>query len=110
MFSGNQEQRKTVESLLKEFLPEADQQFLQKTAPNHTIIMFYRVAQGLVNKYGFKEGTSNSGIPSNMRMSIADRNAEYDRLYNRLIELDNSPHQKVGERDEIVKRMREIFQ
>ena len=113
MFSETGEksqQRKTVEGLLKEFLPQEDQEFLQKTAPNYTIEMFYRVAKGLVDKYGFKEGSANSTNPAKIRMSEADKNAEYDRLYNRLLELDNSPHQKVGERDEIVKRMREIFQ
>jgi len=113
MFSETGEksqQRKTVEGLLKEFLPQEDQEFLQKTAPNYTIEMFYRVAKGLVDKYGFKEGSANSTNPAKIRMSEADKNAEYDRLYNRLLELDNSPHQKVGEREEIVKRMREIFQ
>lgn len=109
MFNNNQEQRKTVEGLLKEFLPEQDQQFLQKTAPNYTIEMFYKVAQGLVNKYGYKEGSSGAGKQSPMRMSDADRNAEYDRLARKLEELDNRP-QQVGEKDEIVKQMRELFQ
>lgn len=110
MFNNNTEQRKTVEGLLKEFLPEKDQQFLQTTAPNYTIEMFYKVAKGLVDKYGYKENSAQSNNPAKVRMSDADKNAEYDRLYNRLLELDNSPNQKVGERDEIVKRMREIFQ
>lgn len=110
MFSNNQEQRKTVEGLLKEFLPQEDQDFLQKTAPNYTIEMFYRVAKGLVDKYGFKEGSANSSNTAKFRMSEADRNAEYDRLYKELIDLDNSPNQKVGQRDAIIKRMREIFQ
>lgn len=103
MFNNNQEQRKTVEGLLKEFLPEQDQQFLQKTAPNYTIEMFYKVAQGLVNKYGYKEGSSGAGKQSPMRMSDADRNAEYDRLARKLEELDNRP-QQVGEKDAIVKQ------
>jgi hypothetical protein len=108
MFNNNQQQRKTVEGLLKEFLPQQDQEFLQKTAPNYTIEMFYRVAKGLVDKYGFEESSSNSTNPSTMRMSEADRNAEYDRLVKQLEELDNRP-QKVGEKDAIVNRMREIF-
>ena len=86
MFKGNTEQRKTVEGLLKEFLPEE------------------------VSKYGYKEGTNNSNNPAKLqRMSEADKNAEYDRLYNKLIELDSNPHQKVGDREAIVKQMREIF-
>lgn len=109
MFANNQQERKTVEGLLKEFLPQEDQDFLQKTAPNYTIEMFYRVAKGLVDKYGYKEGSANSSNPAKIRMSEADRNAEYDRLYNRLVELDNTPNQKAGEREAIVKRMQELF-
>ena len=44
-----------------------------------------------------------------MRLSEADRNAEYDRLYNELLKLDNTPNQKVGERDAILNQMRELF-
>ena len=102
MFANNQQQRKTVEGLLKEFLPQEDQDFLQKTAPNYTIEMFYRVAKGLVDKYGYKEGSANSSNPTKIRMSEADRNAEYE-------ELDNRP-QKVGEKEAIVKQMRALFQ
>lgn len=109
MFKGNLERRKNVESLLKEFLTEEDQEFLQKTAPNSTIEMFYRVADGLENKYGYKEGTQNASNPAKLRMSEADRNAEYDRLAKQLDELDSRP-QKVGEREAIVKKMRELFQ
>jgi hypothetical protein len=110
MFNNNQQQRQTVEGLLKEFLPQQDQEFLQKTAPNYTIEMFYRVAKGLVDKYGYKEGSANSSNPAKIRMSEADKNAEYDRLYQRLISLDSSPNQKVGERDEIINQMRQLFQ
>lgn len=109
MFANNQQQRKTVEGLLKEFLPQEDQDFLQKTAPNYTIEMFYRVAKGLVDKYGYKEGSANSSNPTKIRMSEADRNAEYDRLAKQLEELDNRP-QKVGEKEAIVKQMRALFQ
>jgi len=93
---------------LKEFLPESDQTFLQQTAPNHTIEMFYKVAKGLVDKYGFKEGSANSSNPAKMRMSDSDRNAEYDRLAKMLDDLDNRP-QQVGEKDKIVKQMRDLF-
>ena len=108
--SEKSQQRKTVEGLIKEFLPKEDQQIIQDSVPNKVVEMFYKVAKGLVEKYDFKEGSANSTNPAKIRMSEADKNAEYDRLYNRLLELDNSPHQKVGEREEIVKRMREIFQ
>lgn len=111
MFSETGEkspQRKTVEGLLKEFLPQEDQQFLQRTAPNYTIEMFYRVAKGLVDKYGYKEGASNSSNANKFRMSEADRNAEYDRLFRQLEELDSRP-QKVGEKEAILKRMQELY-
>jgi hypothetical protein len=110
MFNNNQQQRQTVEGLLKEFLPQQDQEFLQKTAPNYTIEMFYRVAKGLVDKYGYKEGSANSSNPAKIRMSEADKNAEYDRLYQKLVSLDSRPNQKVGERDEIINQMRQLFQ
>jgi len=103
------QQRKTVESLLKEFLPAEDQQIIQDSVPNAVIQMFYKVAKGLVDKYGYKEGSANSSNPAKIRMSEADRNAEYDKLYNRLVELDNTPNQKAGEREAIVKRMQELF-
>lgn len=101
-------QRKNVESLLKEFLPQEDQKILQDTVPNEVIKMFYKVADGFVSKYGYKENSSPIQKQTNV-MTEADKNAEYDRLYDKLRELDNSPHQKVGERDAILKQMREIF-
>ena len=109
MFNGNQEQRKNVESLIKESLSPEEKQMIQDFVPNVVIEMFYKVTKNLVDKYDFKEGTNNSGNNAgNMRMTDADRNAEYDRLYQQLLELDNRPHQ-VGEKERIVKRMQEIF-
>ena len=104
------EQRKTVEGLLKEFLPQEDQKIIQDSVPNKVIEMFYKVAKGLVDTYGYKEGSANTSNPAKIRMSKADIDAEYDRLVKRLEELDNSPNQKVGERDEIVKQMQKLFQ
>lgn len=104
------QQRILVEGLLKEFLPQESQEFLQRTAPNYTIEMFYSVAKGLVDKYGYKEGSAGSSKPASLRMSQADKEAEYDRLYNKLLALDNNPNQKPGERDNIVNAMRKIFE
>lgn len=104
-------ERVKVETLLKEFIPKEDQEFLQKTAPNYTVEMFYRVAKNFVDKFGYKEGTSNSANPATkMRMTDAEKDAEYNRLYQKLMDFDNNPNQKVGERDEIVKQMRRIFE
>lgn len=108
MFNGNSEQRTTVEGLLKEFLPEQDQQFLQQTAPNYTIEMFYKVAQGLVSKYGFKENNSGGSNPTKMRMSDEDKNTEYNRLATELEALSNRPN-KPGEKDAILTQMRNLF-
>lgn len=94
MFNGNTKQRQTVESLIKEFLPQEDQAFLQKTAPNYTIEMFYKLANGLVNKYGFKEGTQNSNTANGntMRMTEKDKEAEYNRIVGELEALAKRPH------------------
>ena len=108
MFNGNQEQRKNVEALIRESLSDEEKQMIQDFVPNVVIEMFYKVTKNLVDKYDFKEGTSNSNNPAKMRMSDADRNAEYDRLYQQLLDLDSRPHQ-VGEKEKIVKRMQEIF-
>lgn len=109
MFNGNTQQRKNVENLIKEFLPDEDRKIIQDIVPNVVVEMFYKVAKGFVEKYDYKEGTNNSTNPSKIRMSQADRDAEYNRLYEELQNLDNRP-QKPGEKDAIVKRMRELFQ
>ena len=109
MFKNNEQERKRAEGLIKEFLPKEDQAFLQKNAPNQTIEMFYKIAKGFADKYGYRESTINSSSPSNIRMSETDRDTEYNRLYNRLVELDNKPNQQVGEREEIIKAMQELF-
>lgn len=108
MFAGNQGQRKTAEGLLKEFLPQQDRDFLQKTAPNYTIEMFYKVAKGLADKYGYKEGSVNSTNTSQFRMSEADRNAEYERLVNKMEELENRPHTD-AEMAQYQKALRKLF-
>ena len=108
MFNGNTEQRKQVESLISEFLPEEDKKIIQKIVPNNIVEMFYKVAKGFVEKYDYKESTTNSSKSNQFKMSEADKNQEYDRLYKKLIELDNRP-QKVGEREAILKQMQNLF-
>lgn len=92
MFSGNKEQRNTVESLLKEFLPQEDQKIIQDIVPNRVIEMFYKVAKGLVDKYGYREGTNNSNNSSNMRRTQADIDAEYNRIAGEMEALQRRPH------------------
>lgn len=92
LFNGNQEQRRRSEALLKEFLPTEAQQYLQKTAPNQTIIMFYQVAKGLDDKYEYKEGTSNANNPSTNVMTKEDRDNEYNRIVEKMEELSKRPH------------------
>ncbi len=108
MFNNNEKEKKTVEGLLKEFLPEEDQKFLQKTAPNYTIEMFYKLAKGLVNKYGYKENNSGADKQTPKRLTEADRNKEYDRLAKVLDDLSNRPHQP-GEKEAIIKQMQDLF-
>lgn len=106
MFSGNTEQRRTCESLIKEFLTPEDQQFVQDTMPNYAVEMFYKISKGLVDKYGYKEGTPPP--PSSLSLTPEEKNAEYNRLAEELEALDNRPH-KAGEKDAIISKMRELF-
>ena len=94
MFNGNAEQRSTVEGLLKEILPQEDQKFLQETMPNVVIEMFYKVAKGVVEKYGLKEGTQNSNSTNSntMRMTEKDKDAEYNRIVGEIEALSKRPH------------------
>jgi hypothetical protein len=92
MFNGDTQKRQTVESLIKEFLPQQDQQFLQEAIPNNVIVMFYKLANGLVDKYGFKEGTQNANNNKMLRMSEQDKDAEYERLVAEMEALNKRPH------------------
>lgn len=109
MFNGNSEQRRTVEGLIKEFLPQEDQEFLQKTAPNCTIEMFYKLAKGLTDKYGFKEGTSggNKGNGS-FRMSATDRDREYNRIVGEMEALSKRPHSS-EEKENLQRQLDNLF-
>ena len=102
MFKSNPAQKQTVQSLLKEFLPKEDQEFLQTSAPNYTIEMFYKVAKGLVDKYGYKEGAGGQGGQNNFRMSQADKDREYERIVSKMEELTRRPH--TSEEKEILQK------
>jgi len=106
---GKSPERKNAEALLKEFLPAQDQKIIQDTVPNAVIEMFYKIAKGFVEKYDYKEGSSNATNPGKIRMSEKDRDDEYNRLYDKLIALDSQPNQRAGERDDIIKQMRELY-
>jgi hypothetical protein len=110
MFNGDTQKRQTVESLIKEFLPQQDQQFLQEVIPNNVIEMFYKLATGLVDKYGFKEGTQNSNNNTGMmRMSEQDKDAEYNRLVGEMESLTKRPH-KPEEKQAIQRQIMALFQ
>ena len=106
MFNGNQQQRRTCESLIKEFLSPADQQLIQDTMPNAIVQMFYKVAKGLVDKYDYKEG--NNPAPSSMKMTDSEKNAEYNRLADMLDALDSRPH-SAEEKQNIINQMRALY-
>lgn len=109
MFDGNIQQKNNVESLIKEFLPQEDQAFLQKTAPNHTIIMFYKLAKGFTDKYAFKEGTG-AGNRNNgsLRMSKAERDAEYNKLVDEMENLTKRPH-TTEEKENLQRKLDALF-
>lgn len=109
MFDGNVQQKNSVESLIKEFLQDEDKQFLQQTAPNHTIIMFYKLAKGLSDKYAYKEGTGGGNKNNgSLRISKADRDAEYNRLVNEMEKLTSRPH-TTEEKDNLQRQLDALF-
>ena len=91
MFKGNMQQRTQCETLIKEFLPEQDQQFIQATMPNVVVEMFYKVAKGLVDKYDYKEGNAGRG-QSNLTMTQEEKDSEYNRITSELEALSRRPH------------------
>ncbi len=92
MFKSNQAEINKVEGLLQEFLPVEDRKFLNDSAPNHTLLMFYKVAKGLADKYGYKEGFGGQGGKSHLRMTEADKDKEYNRIVGELEALQKRPH------------------
>lgn len=106
MFKGNMQQRRTCESLIKEFLSPEDQQLIQDTMPNVIVEMFYKVSKGLVDKYGYKEGATPS--PNNIRKSDADRDAEYNKIMAQIDELSTRPH-KTEEKDRLMEMLRNVY-
>lgn len=108
MFKSNPAQKQTVQGLLKEFLPAEDQEFLQTTAPNYTIEMFYKVAKGLVDKYGYKEGSGGQSQQNSYRMTQADKDKEYDRIVGEMEALQRRPHTP-EEKDRLQKQLNALF-
>ena len=108
MFKSNPTQKQTVQGLLKEFLPAEDQKFLQETAPNYTIEMFYKVAKGLVEKYGYKEGSGGQANKNNYVMSQADKDKEYNKICDEMEALKTRPH-TAEEKDALQRRLNALF-
>ncbi|MBQ7977372.1 MAG: hypothetical protein IJ301_02080 [Clostridia bacterium] len=107
MFKSNPSQRQTCESLIKEFLSADDQKLIQDTMPNVVVEMFYKVSKGLVDKYGYKETTGGQKAGSVIKTD-AEKQAEYDKLYNQLIELCNRPHTE-NEKASLLKQLQNVF-
>lgn len=107
MFKGDTKQRQTCESLIKEFLPEADQQFIQDVMPNNVVEMFYKVAKGMADKYGYREGVAKD-TPARLAMSAGEKNAEYDRLYQELQNLSSRPHTE-AEKQNILSQLNNLY-
>ena len=106
MFKGNMQQRRTCESLIKEFLSPEDQQLIQDTMPNVIVEMFYKVSKGLVDKYGYKEGANPA--PNKITKSSADRDAEYDDIMRQITDLSSRPH-KTEEKDRLMEMLRNVY-
>lgn len=106
MFKGNMQQRRTCESLIKEFLSPEDQQLIQDTMPNVIVEMFYKVSKGLVDKYGYKEGANPA--PNKITKSSADRDAEYDDIMRQITDLSSRPY-KTEEKDRLMEMLRNVY-
>lgn len=108
MFKTNPAQKQVVQGLLKEFLPIEDQNFLQTSAPNATIQMFYKVAKGLVDKYGYKETSGGQGRQNNFRMTQADRDREYNRIVGEMEALKRRQH-TTAEKEALQRELNSLF-
>ena len=107
MFGGDSKQRQTCESLIKEFLPIQDQKFIQDTMPNNVVEMFYKLAKGLNDKYGYTESPMKDN-PNRLASTAQEKNAQYDELYKQLTDLSKRPHTK-EEKDNILAQMNNLF-
>lgn len=107
MFKSNPTQKQTCESLIKEFLSADDQKLIQQTMPNVVVEMFYKVAKGLVDSYGYKETTGGQKAGSIIKTD-AEKQAEYDKLYKEIVELGNRPHTE-AEKAEKLKQLQNVF-
>lgn len=107
MFGGNLKERNSCESLIKEFLPKEDLQMLSNYMPNQVIEMFYKIAKGMVNKYGFSENSNAIG-KSNIGLSKAEKDAEYNRVTEELINLSRRSH-SVEEKEALMERLNNIY-
>ena len=70
--------------------------------------MFYKLAQGLVNKYGFKEGTNNSNNSGTMFRTQAEKDAEYNRIVGELEALQKRPH-STEEKSRLMAQLTNLF-
>ena len=74
---------------------------------NAVVEMFYKVAKGLVDKYDYKEGTSAQN-KSTMRMSEADREAEYNRLVAEIEAISSRPH-SAAEKQNLLSQLNSLY-
>ena len=111
MFNGNTQQRNTVESLIRECLSPEERSIIDRTVPNAVVEMFYKVAKGVVDKYGYKEGThnSNSTNANYMRKTEEEKTAEYNKIVGELEALSKRPHSP-QEKENLLKRLTAIYQ
>lgn len=106
MFPKDEDKTK-CESLINEFISEDDAKFLKNSAPNKTILMFYKIAKGLTDKYDYKEHSAPSGNGSNLVRTKEEKNAEHNKIFNKLKELETRPH-TTQEKDELLKQLVDI--
>ena len=107
MFKSSPQQRKECEGLLREFLNDEDKQFIENTVPNNVVTMFYKVAKGLVDKYGYKESGARDN-PIVLTRSDDEKQNRYNELCNQLNELSNRTHTS-DEKQKIIDELSKVF-
>lgn len=107
MFKANPKQRSECEGLIKEFLSQEDRDFVQDTMPNNVIEMFYKVAKGLVDKYGYQETPARDN-PNILSKSPEEKMAKYQELCSKLEEMSTRPHSS-QEKENILKELQVVF-
>lgn len=109
LFVNSPNSRKSCENLMKEFLSEEQQKYIQESVPNDTVMLLYALAKGVVDKYDYKEGNAqNSTASTNLVKTKEEKDAEYNAVVKELEELDKRQHTE-AERKRVLDKLYSIY-